>query len=255
MVYHDMLDDHYLQSSSHPTCRKCERGFKDKVSLIEVLPIHPYLSVTTEPILEQHDRLAHPKLQCVPCEREFETEDALKNHYLASLNHPECVICHRGLKDDQEYRSVSIYCIFCLLEFFLAHICAQHMDAHSSLLHVQPDFDDYGSDHVFSPLSFPARRLQASRSFYVSTGHRTDRLQELNPSGPGSDEAPLSPTITLPTKYASPLMEVQTPFFHSSSLPPPGKGVEQAWAAHEVRDGRLCSFHPSEFEFYHYTPE
>ena len=28
-MYEDSLEDHYLQSSGHPSCKQCNRGFKD----------------------------------------------------------------------------------------------------------------------------------------------------------------------------------------------------------------------------------
>lgn len=101
----------------------------------------------------QHESSIHPKLQCDPCEREFQTNEALQNHYFASVNHPECSMCYRGFKDDSEYRSVGYFSLFLLL---VTHGRNQHMDSHSSLLKVEPDFDR----NSFSPLILPIRRIQ-----------------------------------------------------------------------------------------------
>jgi hypothetical protein len=29
LMYEDSLEDHYLQSPDHPSCKQCNRGFKD----------------------------------------------------------------------------------------------------------------------------------------------------------------------------------------------------------------------------------
>lgn len=35
-MYEDLLDQHYLDSINHPSCKNCARGFKDDASYAEV---------------------------------------------------------------------------------------------------------------------------------------------------------------------------------------------------------------------------
>lgn len=54
----------------------------------------------------QHMAIGHPDLRCEKCERQFETVEAVRNHYFASPVHPECTSCNRGFKDDVQYNAV-----------------------------------------------------------------------------------------------------------------------------------------------------
>jgi len=55
----------------------------------------------------QHLRVAHPKLPCGPCGGIVLYEDALPQHYSESSNHPSCLRCNKGFKDDSAYSEVS----------------------------------------------------------------------------------------------------------------------------------------------------
>ncbi|KAF8632881.1 hypothetical protein AX17_004727 [Amanita inopinata Kibby_2008] len=39
---------------------------------------------------------------CDPCQCQFETADAMSDHYLISPRHPKCMVCSRGFKDEQD---------------------------------------------------------------------------------------------------------------------------------------------------------
>ena len=58
----------------------------------------------------QHHRTAHPKAPCLPCGGRVFYEDALDQHYWDSVNHPSCIPCSAGFKDDTAYAEVrSLY--------------------------------------------------------------------------------------------------------------------------------------------------
>lgn len=85
LMYEDSLEGHYIQSSDHPSCKQCSRGFKDGRTCAE------------------HMTLGHPELRCEKCGQKFETVEALQIHYFASPMHPGGTFCNRSSKDDAEY--------------------------------------------------------------------------------------------------------------------------------------------------------
>jgi len=54
----------------------------------------------------QHHRTAHPKTSCLPCGGRVFYEDALDQHYWDSVNHPSCIPCSSGFKDEAAYAEV-----------------------------------------------------------------------------------------------------------------------------------------------------
>ena len=57
---------------------------------------------------DQHHRTAHPKAPCLLCGGRIFYEDTLDQHYWDSVNHPSCIPCNAGFKDDTAYAEVSL---------------------------------------------------------------------------------------------------------------------------------------------------
>lgn len=100
------LEDHYRGSPAHPNCGRCGRGFKDAPACEEVLFT---FFCFRSPILTryQHHRTAHPKVPCLLCGGRIFYEDTLDQHYWDSVNHPSCIPCNAGFKDDAAYSEVN----------------------------------------------------------------------------------------------------------------------------------------------------
>jgi hypothetical protein len=56
----------------------------------------------------QHHRTAHPKAPCLLCGGRIFYEDTLDQHYWDSVNHPSCIPCNAGFKDDAAYAEVNL---------------------------------------------------------------------------------------------------------------------------------------------------
>jgi len=101
------LEDHYRGSQNHPNCVRCGRGFLDDAAREEVGSIFVPLFFFFFETRLQHLRVAHPKVPCGPCGGIVLYEDALPQHYSDSSNHPSCLRCNKGFKDDSAYSEVS----------------------------------------------------------------------------------------------------------------------------------------------------
>lgn len=106
------LSDHFRGSVKHPNCVKCGKGFKNfaerkdvRISDTQVLVTNPSL---------QHQALVHVPIPCGPCGGILVDRDAQDGHYLASPNHPNCLLCNHGFEDQSRYTHVSQ---FMLLKF------------------------------------------------------------------------------------------------------------------------------------------
>lgn len=101
------LEDHYRGSQNHPNCVRCGRGFLDAAAREEVGVFFPNFPPTYCSNFLQHLRIAHPKVSCGPCGGIVIYEEALSQHYSDSSNHPSCLRCSNGFKDDSSYSEVS----------------------------------------------------------------------------------------------------------------------------------------------------
>lgn len=102
-MYEDSLEGHYIQSSDHPSCKQCSRGFKDGRTCAEVRVFATFTFNFPQHSCQQHMTLGHPELRCEKCGQKFETVEALQIHYFASPMHPGGTFCNRSSKDDAEY--------------------------------------------------------------------------------------------------------------------------------------------------------
>lgn len=100
------LEDHYRGSPAHPNCGRCGRGFKDAPACEEVL-FTVFCFRPRSELIYQHHRTAHPKVPCLLCGGRIFYEDTLDQHYWDSVNHPSCIPCNAGFKDDTAYAEVN----------------------------------------------------------------------------------------------------------------------------------------------------
>ncbi|KAF7335818.1 hypothetical protein MVEN_02237800 [Mycena venus] len=81
-IFVDELQHHYTQSVQHPSCVRCNIGFKDDEEY------------------NKHGAAEHPESRCTPCCRQFTTTAELADHLHASPEHPTCPKCKSSFMDD-----------------------------------------------------------------------------------------------------------------------------------------------------------
>ena len=117
------LEDHYRGSQIHPNCVRCGRGFLDDIAREEVRYSFSLLIYNARFMSMQHLRVAHTKSACGPCGGVLVYDDALPQHYSDSPNHPSCLRCCQGFKDDSAYSEVSLPFIVCFRTSASRFIC------------------------------------------------------------------------------------------------------------------------------------
>ncbi|KAH9953788.1 hypothetical protein BC827DRAFT_106401 [Russula dissimulans] len=81
------LRQHYLASTVHPTCTRCNTGFVDNFAMqTHAAAIHPPIS--------------SPAFTCQTCELSFSGPVTLDHHYLDAPVHPKCTRCDIGFVDN-----------------------------------------------------------------------------------------------------------------------------------------------------------
>ncbi|TDL25731.1 hypothetical protein BD410DRAFT_765420 [Rickenella mellea] len=142
------LEQHYLESSRHPSCDECSCGFTDD-------------SAFDRHVAERHADYGY----CVPCQRQFLNRAALAQHYHDSSRHPTCDYCNCGFVDDEtlynhtEMSHPNVHCEACHRSFVDEAACSQHFlksPAHATyrckfcddVFHDDDDYDLHIESHL-----------------------------------------------------------------------------------------------------------
>ncbi|KAI0053111.1 hypothetical protein FA95DRAFT_932346 [Auriscalpium vulgare] len=82
-VQRDDLDSHYLTSPNHPTCARCQLGFK------------------TQRLADEHEKTVHaaPHIHCLICDEYFPSMQGFQNHNAQPQVHLSCEFCGGLFKD------------------------------------------------------------------------------------------------------------------------------------------------------------
>ncbi|KAJ6469498.1 hypothetical protein C8R45DRAFT_1105350 [Mycena sanguinolenta] len=189
------LDDHYRGKTSfiHPNCSRCGKGFFDQRALDEASPsVRDLCNLLT---YLQHFQATHPKEKC-PCGHDIFVED-LAIHYKDSAQHPTCIQCGSGLKDDAAWNE---------------HSAAEHPESRCASCARHFNSAEDLQTHFNVSASHP-------KCSQCGVGFETDAI--LN-------EHVLSP----PSEFASgPHFKAPLPVERAPtiSLPPPGQKANKAW--------------------------
>ncbi|KAJ7629944.1 hypothetical protein DFH06DRAFT_933012, partial [Mycena polygramma] len=87
-TFKEDLENHYRESTHHPTCLICLANLKDDTAYNE------------------HSATEHPESHCTTCQRQFTSKNELINHFVASAAHPKCHQCTLGFTDDDALEKV-----------------------------------------------------------------------------------------------------------------------------------------------------
>jgi len=128
------LKQHYLDSSVHPTCTKCNTGFVDNsamqtVSSSRVIPIpFEYLSQH----VPKHTTAVHPPISsfaftCRICNLSYSSAVTLDQHYLDAPIHPKCTRCDIGFVDNPDMQAVSPVKVLRILVVCISHHLLKHV--------------------------------------------------------------------------------------------------------------------------------
>ena len=83
----DGLHSHYKQSQDHHFCSECEEDFDDE-----------------DELWDHSEEVHHGCRDCDECDLDFESHEALRQHYIQSQNHHFCKECDRHFKFEESRR-------------------------------------------------------------------------------------------------------------------------------------------------------
>ncbi|KAJ7885164.1 hypothetical protein B0H14DRAFT_1367337 [Mycena olivaceomarginata] len=175
------LDDHYRGKAStvHPNCPRCGKGFFNTRTV------------------DEHFKEAHPTENCV-CGRRIYVED-LPRHYTDSIEHPTCLLCTIGFKDDAAYSAHCVAehpeyrCTLCTRQFHTKDELKAHLntsDLHPKCTQCKFGFMDDGAldehlvaEHLSLETAFPkpSKDLLAIEGPPANT--RRSKASDLPPPG------------------------------------------------------------------------
>ena len=103
------LEQHWIQSSRHDYCYRCDEHFDD------------------EEELEDHYDECH--IWCRKCGRFFKDMRGLREHYRQSQSHYYCPTCDRHFQSESNLRAVSVHCLPTVSHMPIHYLASEFLSA------------------------------------------------------------------------------------------------------------------------------